>query len=133
MLIRILPAAALVLTGLMAQPAFAQATADLAPFAEACSGAAMFLLPDAPEGTDTAPVMAPLCDCVVNGFSGFPQNEVDVLAADLRGESTEESHQAFGDYAALSDKARTVLQSCTADPAVVAAKAAAGIPEAPAQ
>ncbi len=133
MLIRILPAAALILSGLFAQPAFAQAPADLAPFTEACTGAAMFLLPDAPEGTDTDLVMAPLCDCIVKGFSGFPQNEVDVLAADLRGESTEESHQAFGDYAALSDKARGVLEACTADPAVVAAKAAAGVPEAPAQ
>lgn len=132
MLFRALPAAALVFASLLAQPSFAQAASDMAPFTEACKGAAMYLLPDAPEGTDTAPVMALLCDCIVKGFAEFPQNEIDVLAADLRGESTEDTHKAFGDYQALSTKAGAVVQACFADPAVVAAKTAAGVAPAPA-
>jgi hypothetical protein len=132
MLFRVLPAAALVLATFIVQPAFAEAAAEMAPFTEACKGAAMYLLPDAPEGTDTAPVMAPLCDCIVKGFAQFPQGEIDVLAADLRGESTEDTHKAFGDYQALSTKAGAVVQACFADPAVVAAKTAAGATPAPA-
>lgn len=132
MLNRVLPAIALVAAFAFATPGFAQGGADLTAFGEACTAGAMYLLPDAPEGADTVPVMAPLCDCIVKGFESFPQNEIDVLTADLSGESTAESHAAFGDYEALSTKARDVVQACSADPAVVAAKTAAGFPAAPA-
>jgi len=94
--------------------------ADMAAFGEACAGAAPFLIGDVPEGTDPATILTPLCACLEAGFRTMPQADVDILAADLRGQGTEEAHAAHGDYSSVEDKARDVLNACYASPEVSA-------------
>jgi hypothetical protein len=70
----------------------------------------------------------------------LPQADVDMLAADLRGEGTDEAHTAHGSYEALANTARDGVNACFATPEVVAAveanvpaePAAPAEPEAPA-
>ena len=105
---------------LAALPATAQETpADFTTFDQACAGAAAFLLGDVPEGTDPATILTPLCACLDTGFKDLPQKDVDILAADLRGEGTDEAHAAHGDYKSVEDKAREVLNTCYASPEVM--------------
>jgi hypothetical protein len=106
------------LTLALAAPVSAQTPADFTKFSEACQGAQAFLIGDLPEGTDPKTILTPLCACITTAFAPFTQQEVDVLAADLRGESTEESHAAFADYAALETKARDGLTSCFSKPEI---------------
>ena len=94
--------------------------ADMTAFDQACAGAATFLLGDVPEGTDPATILTPLCACLDTGFKDQPQKDVDILAADLRGEGTDEAHAAHGDYEAVEAKAREVLNTCYASPEVMA-------------
>jgi len=94
--------------------------ADLAAFHEACAGAPQYLLGDVPEGTDPATILTPLCACLDTGFKDMPQADVDILAADLRGEGTDELHAAHGSYEAVENKARDVLNACYATPEVMA-------------
>ena len=94
--------------------------ADMTAFSEACAGAATFLLGEVPEGTDPATILTPLCACLDTGFKGEPQKDVDILAADLRGEGTDELHAAHGSYEAVEEKAREVLNACYATPEVMA-------------
>ena len=93
--------------------------ADMTAFSEACAGAATFLLGDVPEGTDPATILTPLCACLDTGFKDQPQKDVDILAADLRGEGTDELHAAHGSYEAVEEKARDVLNACYATPEVM--------------
>lgn len=115
-------AALLAVSVLAAIPAaHAQDTpADLTVFNEACAGAAAFLLGDVPADTDPATILTPLCACLDTGFKDSPQKDVDILAADLRGEGTDELHTAHGGYAAVEEKARDVLNTCYASPEVQA-------------
>jgi hypothetical protein len=115
--------AALMAASMLAAIPAAQAQdtpADMAVFNAACAGAAEFLLGDVPEGTDPATILTPLCACLDTGFKDSPQKDVDILAADLRGEGTEEAHAAHGDYEAVEERARDVLNACYASPEVMA-------------
>ncbi len=108
-------------TLLTVAPVAAQETtapADLTAFGEACAAAGQYLLGDVPEGTDPATILTPLCACMNTGFKDLPQKDVDILAADLRGEGTEEAHAAHGAYEGVEDKAREVLNACYASPEV---------------
>lgn len=101
--------------------AYAQDTpADLAGFNAACAGAEMFLLGEVPEGTDAQAILTPLCGCLATGFADLPQADVDILAIDLRGEGTEELHVAHGNYEAVEETARDVLNACYASPEISA-------------
>ncbi len=93
---------------------------DMTAFNEACAGAANFLLGDVPEGTDPVTILTPLCACMDTGFKPLGQADVDILAADLRGEGTEEAHAAHGSYDEVEEKARDVLNACYASPEVSA-------------
>ncbi len=118
--------------GLMAMPAVAQTPADLTQFTAACQGGETFLLGQVPEGVDSASILTPLCGCLTTAFKELPQNDVDMLAADLRGEGTDEAHAAHGDYTGLTERAREGLTTCFASPEVTAAMAAAQPPAEPA-
>lgn len=114
--------AALMAASMLAAIPAAQAQdtpADLTGFNAACAGAAEFLLGDVPEGTDPATILTPLCACLDNGFKDSPQQDIDILAADLLGEGTEELHAAHGNYEAVEAKARDVLNACYASPEVM--------------
>ncbi|RYH13480.1 MAG: hypothetical protein EON57_01885, partial [Alphaproteobacteria bacterium] len=104
--------AALMAASMLAAIPAAQAQetpADLTAFNQSCAGAAQFLLGDVPEGTDPATILTPLCACLGTGFANSPQKDVDILAADLRGEGTDEAHAAHGSYDVVEEKAREVL------------------------
>jgi hypothetical protein len=105
--------------------ALAQSPADLAKFSESCLAAQTFLLGDVPEGVDSSAILTPLCGCLGTAFKDLPQKDVDMLAADLRGEGTDEAHAAHGDYEKLTEQAREGLNTCFADPEVAAALQAA--------
>ena len=124
--------AILMAIGLMVVPAVAQTPADLTQFTAACQGGEAFLLGQVPEGIDSAPILTPLCGCLANAFKDLPQKDVDMLAADLRGEGTDEAHAAHGDYTGLTERAREGLTTCFASPEVSAAMAAAQPPAEPA-
>lgn len=94
--------------------------ADLAGFNEACAGAEMFLLGEVPEGTDAQSILTPLCGCLATGFADLPQADIDILATDLRGQGTEELHVAHGNYEAVEETARDVLNACYASPEISA-------------
>ncbi len=113
-----LPAAAALLGLLMTAPVSAQVS-DTAPFLGACNaaGSEAFGLADAAQATA-------FCDCLAKGLSSRPQADLDVLAADLRGESTEATHTAHGNYEAVEEAARDVVDSCLADVTAAAAPAA---------
>ena len=115
---------------LFALPALAQTPADLTQFSTSCQSGARFLLGDMPEGFDASPILTPLCGCLATTFKDMPQKDVDMLAADLRGEGTEEAHNAHGDYVGLTVKAREGVSACFAAPEVAAAIEAAQPPAA---
>lgn len=123
------------LVGLMtisATPAaFAQTPADFAKFTESCLTAEAFLLGEVPAGVDSSLILTPLCGCLTGAFKDLPQKDVDILAADLRGEGTDEAHTAHGSYEKVSESAREGLTTCFASPEVTAAMQAA-TPPAPA-
>lgn len=102
--------------------------ADLTAFNEACAGAQQFLLGDVPAGVDPATILTPLCSCMDTQFKDFPQKDVDILAADLRGEGTQEAHDAHGSYTEVEDKARAGLNTCYASPEVQAVMAPSETP-----
>ena len=108
-------AAAAVLGLLLTAPASAQ-VADTAPFLEACNAAGQeaFGLADAAQATT-------FCGCLATGLSSRPQADLDILAADLRGESTEATHTAHGNYEAAEEAARDVVESCIAEVSEAAA------------
>lgn len=131
-----LPLAALLAASLLAMaPAHAQEAtpADLTAFDAACAGAQQFLLGEVPADVDPATILTPLCACLDTGFKDFPQKDVDILAADLRGEGTEEAHTAHGGYEAVEEKARDVLNACYASPEVQAVMAPSETPAEPAE
>ena len=105
---RVFVAAALAgMIGLSApQVAFAQTPADLTKFNESCIGGEAFLLGQVPEGVDSASILTPLCGCLTTAFKDLPQKDVDILAADLRGEGTDELHTAHGSYDKVTELAR---------------------------
>ncbi len=119
---RLALAALLAVSVLAAAPVVhAQDTAtDLAGFSEACAGAEVFLLGEVPEGTDAASILTPLCACLATGFGELPQADIDILATDLRGEGTDEMHAAHGNYEAVEETARDVLNACYASPEISA-------------
>lgn len=86
--------------------------ADTTKFSAACLGAQEFLLTDIPDGVDPDAVLAKLCSCLLTEFSGFSQPEIDILATDLDGTATEDTHKAFPDYATLQSKAGDGLNRC---------------------
>lgn len=132
MRVSILVAALAGVISLSAAPAMAQAPADLGKFSEACRGGEAFLLGQVPAGTDSAAILTPLCSCLTNAFKDMSQKDIDMLAADLRGEGTDEAHQAHGSYDKLTELAREGLNNCFAEPDVAAAiKAAEPPPAAP--
>jgi hypothetical protein len=108
----------------------AQTPADFGKFSEACMGGEAFLLGQVPEGVDSSTILTPLCGCLNTAFKDMAQADVDMLAADLRGEGTDDAHKAYGDYAKLTEQARGGLNSCFADPTVAAALKAAEPPAA---
>lgn len=101
--------------------AMAQTPADFVRFTESCLGATAFLLGEVPPELDAGSIMTPLCGCLVTSFADLPQADVDVLAADLRGESDDASHAAHGDYQRVLERAGTGLQACFNSPEVMAA------------
>ena len=114
---RLLAAAAL-LGLLMTAPVAAQ-VADTAPFLAACNAAGpeAFGLAEAAQATT-------FCGCLATGLSSRPQADLDILAADLNGESTEATHTAHGSYEAVEEAARDVVESCLPDVTGAAAPAA---------
>lgn len=124
--------AAVTAAALFAAPSIAQTPADLTQFTSSCQGGAAFLLGEVPAGVDSASILTPLCGCLTTAFAELPQKDVDMLAADLRGEGTDEAHTAHGDYAGLTERARGGLTTCFASPDVAAAMAAAQPPADPA-
>lgn len=132
MQVRIAFAALAGMIALSATPAaLAQTPADFAKFSETCLAAETFLLGDVPAGVDSALILNPLCGCLTGAFKDMPQKDVDILAADLRGEGTDELHTAHGSYEKVTDLAREGLTTCFASPEVTAAMQAAA-PAAPA-
>lgn len=117
---------------LFAMPAMAQTPADLTQFTAACQGGEAFLLGDVPEGTDSSSILTPLCGCLTTAFTDMSQKDVDMLSADLRGEGTDETHAAHGNYEGLTELAREGLNNCFASPDVAAALQAAQPPADPA-
>jgi hypothetical protein len=111
--------------GAQETPAAPAAPAELAAFNTACLGAQQFLLGEVPAGVDAASILTPLCGCLGTALKDLPQKDVDVLAADLRGEGTKEAHEAHGSYQQVEDKARDGLNACFSSPEVSAALAAA--------
>lgn len=111
-----------------AAPAGAQTPADMTGFSQSCLGASAFLLGDVPESIEAGDILTPLCGCLTDTFAPLPQKDVDVLATDLRGESDDASHAAYGDYAALEETARQGLGTCFNIPEVTAAMDAAAPP-----
>ncbi|MDC9823906.1 hypothetical protein PRN20_09180 [Devosia sp. ZB163] len=131
MQIRFVAAALAGLIGLSAvPPALAQTPADTAGFSQACLGGATFLLGQVPEGADATTILTPLCGCLGTAFKDMSQKDIDMLAADLRGEGTDEAHTAHGNYQGLTELAREGLNNCFASPEVVAAMQAAQPPAA---
>lgn len=110
--------------------ALAQAPADFTKFSESCLTAEAFLLGEVPAGVDSSLIMTPLCGCLSGAFKDLPQKDIDVLAADLRGEGTDEAHTAHGAYEKVSEAAREGLTTCFASPEVTAAMQAVAPPEA---
>ncbi|MBK8083520.1 MAG: hypothetical protein IPK28_06545 [Devosia sp.] len=109
----------------VAPTASAQSAVDFTGFTQSCMGAAVFLLGDVPPEVDSASVLTPLCGCLETSFGALSQGDVDELAADLAGTSTDETHTAHGDYERLLETASSSLQTCYATPEVVAALDAA--------
>lgn len=120
------------LTVAAAPAALAQTPADFTKFSESCLAAAPFLLGEVPAGVDSASILTPLCGCLATTLKDLPQKDVDILAADLRGEGTEELHTAHGGYEAVTNLAREGLTTCFASPEVTAAMQAATPAPAPA-
>jgi hypothetical protein len=106
---------------LMSMPAAFAQSADMTQFASACAGGADFLLGQLPEGTESEPILTPLCACLNQSFGTLPQKDIDILTADLKGEGTDEAHTAHGNYANLAETARVGLQTCFESPEVAAA------------
>lgn len=132
MQVRIAIAALAGMIALSATPAaLAQTPADFTKFSETCLAAEAFLLGEVPAGVDSALILTPLCGCLTGTFKDMPQKDVDILAADLRGEGTDELHAAHGSYEKVTDLAREGLTTCFASPEVTAAMQAAA-PAAPA-
>ncbi len=115
-----------------APAALAQTPADFTKFSETCLAAKTFLLGEVPDGVDASLILTPLCGCLAGAFKDMPQKDVDVLAADLRGEGTDELHAAHGSYEKVTELAREGLTTCFASPEVTAAMQAATPPAAPA-
>lgn len=111
-------------------PAWAQAPADFAKFTESCMAAEAFLLGQVPAGVDSSSILTPLCGCLAGAFNVLPQKDIDILAADLRGEGSDEAHTAHGSYDKVSESAREGLTTCFASPEVSAALQAATPPAA---
>lgn len=111
---RLLAAAAL-LGLLLTAPASAQ-VADTAPFLAACTAAG----PEA-FGLSTAEQSAAACGCIAADLSARPQADLDILAADLKGESTAETRAAHGSYEAVEEAARDSVGKCLAEVTGVAA------------
>lgn len=132
MRVSVIFAAVTAAAALFAVPSTAQTPADLTQFTTSCQGGAAFLLGEVPAGVDSASILTPLCGCLSTAFAELSQKDVDMLAADLRGEGTDEAHTAHGDYAGLTERARTGLNTCFASPEVTAAMAAAQPPADPA-
>ena len=99
----------------------AQTPADFTKFNETCLAAEAFLLGEVPDGVDSSLILTPLCGCLTGAFKDMPQKDVDVLAADLRGEGTDELHAAHGSYEKVTELAREGLTTCFASPEVTAA------------
>ncbi len=76
----------------VAPTASAQSAVDFTGFTQSCMGAAVFLLGDVPPEVDSASVLTPLCGCLETSFGALSQGDVDELAADLAGTSTDETH-----------------------------------------
>jgi hypothetical protein len=107
--------------GLAAVPAAAQTPTDFSSFNTACLGAGDFLLAGVPEGVQETDVLVPLCGCMGVEFKDFPQADIDMLASDLRGESTDDTKKAYGDYDALAGRAEAGFTKCQASDEVVKA------------
>ncbi len=132
MQVRMFAALAGMIGVLITPVAFAQTPADFTSFSASCQTAAPFLLGEVPAGVDASSVLTPLCGCLVTHFKDMPQKDVDILAADLRGEGTDELHAAHGSYEAVTELARQGLTTCFATPEVSAAMQAATPPADPA-
>ena len=114
---------ALALAVLLAASAGAADAADLTRFDAACHGprAPLFLLKDAPAGTDDAKALAALCPCLEANFAAYSQPEIEALTADLRTGTSDEGKAIYRAYSDLQARASAVLAACFATPAVVAA------------
>ncbi|OEO32359.1 hypothetical protein VW23_012005 [Devosia insulae DS-56] len=108
----------------------AQTPADFTGFNQTCLAAEAFLLGEVPEGVDSSLILTPLCGCLTGAFKDMPQKDVDILAADLRGEGTDEAHTAHGSYEQVTELAREGLTTCFASPEVTAAMQAVTPPAA---
>lgn len=115
---------------LSAVPAMAQTPAEFGKFSEACMGGEAFLLGQVPEGVDSSTILTPLCSCLATAFKDMAQADVDMLAADLRGEGSDDAHKTYGDYQKLTELAREGLNNCFASPEVSTALKAAQPPAA---
>jgi hypothetical protein len=105
----------------LAPTAQAQTPADFTKFTETCLAAQAFLLGEVPEGVDASLILTPLCGCLTGALKDMPQKDVDILAADLRGEGTDELHAAHGSYEKVTELAREGLTTCFASPEVTSA------------
>jgi hypothetical protein len=112
---------AAIVSALVSLPSYAEDTPDLATFSATCGTADTLLLGEEVAEMDTAAVMETLCGCLATQFSGFTQPEIDMLTADLAGTATEESRNAYADYAGLAGKAAQGFETCLATDEVTAA------------
>lgn len=106
---------------------------DVTALQGACMGASAFLLGDVPKDVDANAALTPLCGCLAKEFSVFPQNEVDLLTADLNGSATKESRDAYPGYQDLAVRAQNSLTVCFALPEVTSALKLGQKADAPAQ
>ena len=106
---------------------------DVTKLSAACMGAKAFLLGDVPEGIDANAALTPLCNCLAKEFSAYPQNEVELLTADLDGSATDASRKAYAGYKDLAIKAQNSLTICFALPEVTSALKLGQKTEAPKQ
>src|SRR5690349_14963667 len=105
---RFLAAAAVI--GLLFTPSAMAQTTDTGPFLEACTAAG----PEA-FGLADAAQLTSFCGCLATGLSTRPQADLDILASDLKGDSTEATHTAHGNYEAVEEAARDVVNACLAE------------------
>src|SRR6218665_3343288 len=106
----LIAACMLALAAAIPAPAMSAEAADTSGFLSACNTNADFLANL--EGDKEA--LAGLCTCVTDSFvtEELSQTDVDILAGDLTGETTDEQRQSYETYEDLGALAGDTLTAC---------------------